>query len=277
MTRPRDMTGAEALDYFRSVVTAYRQAGYNVLAEPELTDLLGETFPRPDLAALRDDDRVLVEIIFRRDASPPSGENLHRLLQLEGWRYELAVAPRVPRPLVQLDQIRARIDQSLTLQREGHTLPALLLIWTATEETLRTLLARAGLTISASHIVTPDQIYGVGLLGDHQYALLQQGRQLRNQVAHGASPVEVPADLVERLAALATHMLDPNYVPPTVMADRLLVVRRPEADLSGQAQEMYPDATPEDIEDAVALARESFDEGLEPPPPHRKAIRRKKR
>jgi hypothetical protein len=89
----------------------------------------------------------------------------------------------------------------------GHVVAALLLLWSATEGTLRLLAAREKVELeSPAPGYMTKRLYTLGVLGRDQYRILDEAVRLRNQAAHGFQVSVTQQDLA-RVAAIARELL----------------------------------------------------------------------
>jgi hypothetical protein len=238
------------------VADEYRQRGYEVALEPRAGDLppsLGGL--RPDLVAVRDDDRVAVVVKRRRGSFALPAIPDMDALRREGWRMELFFADDPAPPVASPDAISARLREAEQLADDQHRVAALLLVWVAAEETLRTLASRFAPGETGRKILTPDQAYSIGLLSANQHRSLSILRGLRNQAAHNITPIQIPDNTIRDAVSLLERMTSPVYVPPPVMADRVFSQFQPNQDVHEQVQQLFPHADPLDQADAAEYIR----------------------
>jgi hypothetical protein len=109
--------------------------------------------------------------------------------------------------LLGASQIGTSLEEANELQQGGHTVAALLLLWSATEGILRRLATREGVELEslAPGYVT-KRLYTLGLLGREQYRVLDEAVRLRNQAAHGFQ-VSVTRQDLANVAAVARELL----------------------------------------------------------------------
>ena len=136
----------------QEVAQEYRARGYEVVVGPGGDQLPESLVPyRPDLLARRGDERVVVEV--KSWASPGQGpklEDLARAVKAQpGWRFDVVLtdpeALRLPDGGARAwdeEDVAHGLAEVDALLGAGHTEPALLLAWSATEATLRLLAAR---------------------------------------------------------------------------------------------------------------------------------------
>jgi hypothetical protein len=200
------------------VAREYRQRGYDVVIEPKPEQLPDFLKPfRLDLIARNNTETVVVEI--RSQTSLVEVPQLDAVAQAlhnrPGWRFELVVTNPKDQTLLRLkderlldrDDIGARLHEARQLSIDEHGEAALLLAWSATEAVLRQLAADAELPVDLSNtgqLIKSLFVYGV--LDQAQYQGLQAGLQARNLVAHGYTPHEFNAQVVEQVIQLAEKL-----------------------------------------------------------------------
>lgn len=139
----------------------------------------------------------------------------------------------------------------------------MLLVWSAVEEALRVLASRFAPNESGRKILTPDQAYSIGLISQNQHRALNYARELRNQVAHNIGSISIPDYVSRDTAGLLERMVKPSYVPPPIMADRVLSQILPDQEVLEQVNNLFPDADQVEQVDAaeyIASLRSSSEE-----------------
>ena len=165
----------------------YEKRGYQVLTQPSLP--FSNANVRPDLIALSDDDKVVIEVV----TSPALQDNdrvktLAGLVEQQpGWRFELVVvmpledSESLPNP----SSIQKIIEDGGRLVHQ-YPRAALLLLWSAIEALLRQRLQASDSSVqSNSPIAMVKTLYSRGILSRASFDTLQESAKLRNSVAHG--------------------------------------------------------------------------------------------
>jgi len=208
------VTGNE-LRRLASVASEYENRGYKVKVQPAADDI--PEFLKgfePDLIATGNGESVVVEVKARREFE--NEQSVTAITAIEaalrdrpGWRFELVIDGSDPEPASSLaaPQIGTSLEEANELQRGGHLVAALLLLWSATEGILRLLAARENVDLEslAPGYVT-KRLYTLGLLGRDQYRILDETVRLRNQAAHGFQ-VSVTRQDLANVAATARELL----------------------------------------------------------------------
>jgi hypothetical protein len=175
----------------------YQQSGYEVKVRPSTADIpfdLGGY--QPDLLLSESSGlKYLVEVKGKHALSVDRlREIAEKVSQQPGWRFLLVtdhdelgadVDPQAEK-LLQVGQIRQRLDDAGRMLTEGHREAAFLWLWTAFEAALRRRAVAADLPIerlSASSIV--NYLYSEGELSLNQFELAGGLIKTRNSVAHG--------------------------------------------------------------------------------------------
>jgi hypothetical protein len=165
----------------------------------------------PDLIATGNGESIVVEVKARNEF-----ENHREVTAIEaalrnrpGWRFELIIdgLDSERGSLVGPHQIENSLEEADELQVRGHVVAALLLLWSATEGTLRLLAAREKVELeSPAPGYMTKRLYTLGVLGRDQYRILDEAVRLRNQAAHGFQVSVTQQDLA-RVAAIARELL----------------------------------------------------------------------
>jgi hypothetical protein len=208
------------------VAERFRALGYTVTEEPQSDQI--PAFIRilqPDLIAIRDDDRAAVIIkISEEDRPVPPRAALIKLRE-EGWRLELVLASDLVAQVTSAEDIAERLDAAVQLSELQHDTAGLLIAWTAAEEVLRLLAYRYAPELIGRKVISPQMAFSAGLLSENQHRWLSGIFRLRNEAAHGGTPLNnIPQarDLILSLRELLNRMSEPSYMPPPIMADRIL-------------------------------------------------------
>jgi len=154
---------------------------------------------------------VVVEIKARRDVGDQQvvAEIEAALLNRPGWRFELVIdgLDTDEGRLLSADQIVASLEEANELEQRGYLVPALLLLWSATEGVLRLLAARENVDLeSLAPAYVTKRLYTLGLLGRARYRMLDDAVRLRNQAAHGFR-TSITTEDVTNVAGLARELL----------------------------------------------------------------------
>jgi hypothetical protein len=195
-----------------SVASEYRERGYEVTVQPRAADLPDFMAGfHPDLIATGNGESIVVEVKARNEF-----ENHREVTAIEaalrnrpGWRFELIIdgLDSERGSLVGPHQIENSLEEADELQVRGHVVAALLLLWSATEGTLRLLAAREKVELeSPAPGYMTKRLYTLGVLGRDQYRILDEAVRLRNQAAHGFQVSVTQQDLA-RVAAIARELL----------------------------------------------------------------------
>jgi len=195
-----------------SVASEYQERGYQVKVQPTGADLpdflLGFD---PDLIAIGNGESIVVEVKARNEF----GDN-REVAALEaavrnrpGWRFEIIIdgLDSESGSLLGPRQIETSLEEAKELQKRGHAVASLLLLWSATEGILRLLADREKVELEspAAGYMT-KRLYTLGLLGRDQYRILDEAVRLRNQAAHGFQVSVTQQDLA-KVGAIAHELL----------------------------------------------------------------------
>jgi hypothetical protein len=185
-----------------SLASEYESKGYEVKLQPtarHLPQFLADF--KPDLIVTGHGENVVVEVKARNEVKDEQDiPALEAALQNRpGWRFELIIDGSTPedRRLLGPAQIRTSIEEADDLQHRGHSVAALLLLWSATEGVLRLLALQENIELeSPAPGYLTKRLYTLGLLGRDQYRTLDEAIRLRNQAAHGFQVAVTHQDLV---------------------------------------------------------------------------------
>jgi len=247
MTTPRPVE-ARLLD---RVAEEYQRRGYDVIVEPGTRNVPAALRSlRPDLLAVHGDDHVAVIIKTGNGALGLRSVQDMDALRGEGWRLELVV-PDDPVPSAPPAAVAARLGEAEQLADSNHAVAALLLVWTAVDEVLRGLASRFAPSETGRKILSPDQAYSMGLLSEGQHRLLSALQRRRNQAAHSITPEQVPPDVIRDAVNLLIRMSRPSYVPPPIMADRVLAGPDQHGTPLEQVRRLFPSSDPVEQSEAA--------------------------
>jgi REase_AHJR-like len=204
------MNAAEA-EVLRGVIPELVAEGYDVFVNPRpplAPAFLGDL--RPDAIAIRDDKKLVVEIV----SFPGADKKLERIRTVlkdqPNWELKVVVlspatAPDVL-PVQTPDVIRQRVSEMQELAATGHFGPALLLGWAAFEASSRKLLAE-----QFKRPQTPGRLVSVlasdGYLTPSEADRLRELAGKRNALIHGELEAEIGAGDVQELIAILETML----------------------------------------------------------------------
>ncbi len=180
------------------IASEYGAKGYAVTVHPsanETPSFLRDL--RPDLIAVSDGDRVVVEV---KAAPEIESDRTIRIAEAVAanppWRFELvtanpSAAPDVPAfgDLVPAERVKELFADAEMLIRQHHPEAAALVAWGAIEAVLRWRALAAGLDLqrqSSSSLLT--ELYGSGAIDPGLYEQLLALMAFRNAVAHGFRP-----------------------------------------------------------------------------------------
>lgn len=201
------------------VAARYAALGYQVVRNPKgkhLPDFLAGF--APDLIAAKGNDRVLVEVKRRREAS--SGRGLAELAAAVAkqprWRLDLVVfdtedESAVPERYESLDRetLHRQLNESLSLIAAGHENAGALLLWATFEGTLRTVAAAEAAAVAPTATPT-DMIKALiyhGVLDEDDLALAEALLEHRNALVHGVRAATFDQAAFKALAKLTQRLL----------------------------------------------------------------------
>lgn len=205
----------------REVVKDLRERGFNVITNPRDADLPEFlTGYRPDIIAVRGDERLVIQIASKASLQKPSDiEKFARAVQSQkGWSFEI-VLTNPKQEDVPSDQETSR--QTLTRKlNEAHELAtnnfheaAALLGWAIFESAARISMGRE--QPNASPQIPPSalirQLYAYGIIGKLDFNFLDKTLKKRNALVHGFFHKDSLLNTVElnRLSVITQNLLEP--------------------------------------------------------------------
>lgn len=208
--------GSEA-QKLQEVAAEYKAQGYKVVVEPspaKLPEFL-EGF-RPDLIARGPNESVVVEV--KMGTQTAASERFRELVQAvqdqPGWRFSLVIIdPRADevasatQPLLDLKEIRERLERADTLLKTGLPEAAFLLTWVSVEALLRQTAIREGLPLErvpSSALV--KELFSLGILSQVELDIAQDALPIRNALVHGFVTPQLD-ETTRALARFARHLL----------------------------------------------------------------------
>ena len=209
-------SGREA-QKIQEVAAEYEAQGYKVVVEPSPTKLpeFLEGF-HPDLIAHGPNESVVVEVKMgtQTAASERFGELVQAVQDQPGWRFSLVIIdPRADevasatQPLLDLKEIRERLERADTLLKTGTPDAAFLLIWVSVEALLRQTAIREGLPLErvpSSALV--KELFSLGILSQIELDITQDALPARNALVHGFVTPQLD-ETTRALAQFAQHLL----------------------------------------------------------------------
>ena len=196
----------------------YRRQGYEVIEEPsgaQIPDFLGGY--RPAMILRRGRESVVVDVKSRSSLIEyPRMKNLAGIIQSHpGWSYELALVatgeqidiPQDSRSFTR-EEIVSILEETERLLDIGFAGAALLRGWAAAEATLRMIAEEEGLSpekAPSMHIL--QMAVTEGLVSKDDYDTFVRILERRNAYAHGFTPPDFDAALVEELIRTTKRVL----------------------------------------------------------------------
>jgi hypothetical protein len=265
--------GAGSID---AAIANLRASGYRVVSGPAATRLAPDWLKKfePDFVAQRDEEFLVLEV--KRRVAAPASRGLGQLAELAseverhpGWALELLWLGDGDSEATNgdVEDLIARAERVLEVDVEA----ALLLLWPAVETSLQLLASRAGIEESRPRPLL-SELYSLGRLSERHFAELDAAQETRNSIAHRVGGSEVNPTVVLRLAQIARRLASPNYVSVDQMVEWFrsqfmdpasgvpynsgeggyIYINGGPYDALEALSEQYPDALPEELEDATA-------------------------
>ncbi|MEJ7706170.1 MAG: hypothetical protein WKF82_02160 [Nocardioidaceae bacterium] len=266
-----------------AAIANLRTSGYRVFSGPAAESVAPEWLKRlqPDIIAQRDEEFLVLEVKSRRPASP--SPKLGQLTELAseiskhpGWALELVwLGDEEPQGRsADVDNLITRADRVLQVDVEA----ALLLVWPAVETGLQLLASRVGVReASAKQLLS--ELYSLGWLSERHFNELDDAQVLRNSIAHRVGGDRVDPAVVLRLAQIARRLADPSYISVDRMVEWFrsnymepangvpydsreggyIYISGGPYDALEVLSEQYPDALPDELEDATEILEHESD------------------
>lgn len=266
------MTAGSESTTIRRIADEYRRRGYDVVVEPRDVvlpeDLRGY---RLDLIATKDDELVIIEV-KRSNALPddPELQPLAEVAERSGYRFELVVDRPSP-PVPAYETVLRRLADAERLLDVRQLEAAFLIAWSALEGALWSLANRYLDEPEGTGLRLVSQLYSEGVVSDNQYAILRHAIPVRNQLTHGFDVDRPNESLVNNVIQLAQRFAAPSFAPVGDMiawftsnyedpAQHVPYETREGGyqyylggpyDALDELSREYPDAHPDDIEEAA--------------------------
>ncbi len=195
-------------DQVRKLAHEYQEKGYEVLLQPSRSKtpkFLGDF--QPDLIALSDEDKVVVEVKTRKELaeSPTIKRVAEAIEKMPGWRLELVLLPAKERksaaqykPLPK-SKIRALIQKANKEIASGSYETAFPLLWIAAEAAVRSTPTASPLPESADFRARVKTLYADGFLSASDLETLEQAYPIRNTIVHGYKSPQLRLTMLEDL------------------------------------------------------------------------------
>jgi uncharacterized protein YutE (UPF0331/DUF86 family) len=211
-------TSASEVEVLRSLIPSLEAEGFEVFVKPRPPLL--PPFLRgfsPDAIAIRDDKKLLVEIVGEASRTNAQLERLQRLVKDQpGWelRVVLVSPANSPESLViqSPDAILERVAEMRQLIERGSLGAAFLLGWAAFEAAARSLMPD-----EFRKPQTPERLVGLlaeaGHLTPSEADRLRQLAKARNAFVHGELGVHLAAEDVRQLITALEMLVDFSKAP----------------------------------------------------------------
>src|SRR5262249_29732143 len=151
---------------------------------------------------------VVVEVKTRGNVRRTDywGELAAALKTKPGWRLELVVETREEGPHgpdLEIEEIRARLDDGQRLSESGMNYAAMLVDWSATEAAMRRAAATEDIDLPDHRPATLiSRLYSEGRLERDEYDFLLESFRTRNALVHGFETKPIQTAGLQRLKAI---------------------------------------------------------------------------
>jgi len=195
------MSNFEHDELVSTVANKYEEKGYQVTLEPEdgaalYPDFLAGMKYRPDLIAVKEDDKVIVEVknrksLIHNSAMQKISESVDAV---PDWRLELHVyndsdlnkIDTEKDKNIDKEEILSKIEKIKTLVSMKYFEPAFLMSWAALEAAARTKLERENeKNIYKNPNLLFKQLYTKEYLNYNHFNFIKKYEPFRNKIAHG--------------------------------------------------------------------------------------------
>ena len=200
------------------LMTKYQQNGYEVIFEPDPTDLpfdLGHY--QPDLIARKGDGGYIIEVKASGTRVPIDrySEISKQVARYPGWRFLLVTSeedslseqPHIGGGLLTWEQITQRVEQADKILSSGNSEAAFLFLWAAFEALLRKQAVQVSLPVErfpSSALI--KHLYSQGELSMEQFDQAMELLEFRNRVVHGFQTVDL-SEPAQQLNTLINDLL----------------------------------------------------------------------
>jgi len=199
----------------KKIARQYSTEGYEVFIAPtaaQLPELLRNY--RIDLLCKRGEETVIVEV--KRSGSEKLDPKLHALAEavsrIPNYRFDFIAAARDPRPRqaewLAAEELSSLVNEATRLQHMDHLTASVMLLWSATEGTLRLLAAQEHVSAEMQNpSVLIKSLYSNGVLDKGQYSVFQRAVRYRNAAAHAYKTESIDEAFFLHWAELTTDLL----------------------------------------------------------------------
>ncbi|MEG3436274.1 hypothetical protein V0288_04010 [Pannus brasiliensis CCIBt3594] len=200
------------------VANDYKAKGFEVIFQPQTEDLpdFMKNY-RPDLLARRGEESVIVEVKSRSSLDSATAQYLSSLSREikkhPGWTFQLVMIN--PEKIDNNSEAvyswkLAEIEKKFANARQLIQYPeaAILYLWSLIEALLRLLAEKEEVSIrevNPSYLIKKLTVEGV--IDRNEYQMLTNAFSLRNALAHGFTPLNLPSNSVEEFIKLTEQLL----------------------------------------------------------------------
>ncbi|WP_423461846.1 HEPN-associated N-terminal domain-containing protein [Promicromonospora sp. MS192] len=264
----------------REALAELEADGFSVISEPHESDLPEDLRDlRPDFVLRRGSELVVVEVSTRGQARSAQLDRLAEVVSGHtGWRFILLWAGEDASPVPSANIVEHWLNNTRVVAGVAHD-AAILSVWVAVEAALEIVAARLkieGVRGGATRLI--PELFSLGVLSERQYQDLNNGRDLRDGIAHGREAI-VDERIVTRLASLAEWLASDQFVAVDRMTEDFLAAYEDPAhhvpydsaeggyqyvsggpfDAFDVLSETYPNAPEEDLREAADILSSESD------------------
>lgn len=198
----------------RRIAEQYSADGYLVITEPGPNDLPEALKDfQVDLVARRGTETVIVEVkkssVDKRD--PRLVALAQKISEIPNIRLDLvstAATPKSDNKSLSSSALTARVTEANRLRQLRSKEASIMLLWSATEGTLRLLAEMAHISATTHNpSVLIKNMYSQGVIDRRQYEVLSRAVRYRNAAAHAYELGEIDEGFLERWSSLTLDLL----------------------------------------------------------------------
>ena len=220
----KNSTSQREIDKAKKVAKEYEQKGFRVILEPRRSDMpdsLQDLGFQPDIIATSDEINLVIEVKTSQSIKNSRlVEMAERVRSIDGWDFELVYTnPKSKSDVSSESAISSYNDVKRSLKRAAKFLTtdagveysdaALLFIWSAVENSLRTNLStyKAHKTPFQPKMLIRDSVI-LGIINKKDQVFLESMMMKRNELTHGLSQVKITKRDLDKLINLGNEIIE---------------------------------------------------------------------
>jgi Holliday junction resolvase len=199
----------------KKIARQYSAEGYEVFIAPTASKLPESLRNyQVDLLCKRGEETVIVEV--KTSGSEKLDPKLHALAEavsrIPNYRFDFIAATKDPRPRktewLTAEELSILVNEATRLQHMDLPTASVMLLWSATEGTLRLLAAQERISAEVQNpAMLIKNLYSNGVLDKDQYSVFQRAVRYRNAAAHAYKIESIDEAFFRRWTELTTDLL----------------------------------------------------------------------